>query len=137
MEDFGSSLATGHHRGTHHIVLLLINSHHSLHDARSSRKHQPKGRRYRPRCRYLTSVQFYPQLFTHHCAPIGDRQSAPNQAPQGMSDFVDGSGPIFSMYLKMATEADKKMVENWKADVDGILIFVSLYLLIPCPMLTL
>jgi len=54
-----------------------------------------------------------------------------------MSDFVDGSGPIFSMYLKMATEADKKMVENWKADVDGILIFVSLYLLIPCPMLTL
>ncbi len=30
------------------------------------------------------------------------------------------------MYLEMATEEDKKMVENWKADADGILIFVSL-----------
>ena len=28
------------------------------------------------------------------------------------------------MYLEMATEEDKKMVENWKADADGILIFV-------------
>ena len=31
------------------------------------------------------------------------------------------------MYLEMATEEDKKMVENWKADADGILIFVRLY----------
>ena len=30
------------------------------------------------------------------------------------------------MYLDMATEEDKKMVENWKADADGILIFVRL-----------
>ena len=57
-------------------------------------------------------------------------QSAPTQAPQDVSSFVDGSGPIFSMYLEMATEEDKKMVENWKADADGILIFVCLYLLI-------
>ena len=28
------------------------------------------------------------------------------------------------MYLEMATEEDKKMAENWKADADGILIFV-------------
>ncbi len=56
--------------------------------------------------------------------------SAPNQASQGMSNFVDGSGPIFSMYLGMATECDKKMVENWKADADRTLIFVGLYLLI-------
>jgi len=34
------------------------------------------------------------------------------------------------MYLEMATEEDKKMAENWKADADGILIFVRLYLLI-------
>ena len=62
---------------------------------------------------------------------IGGRQyppqSAPNQAPQGTSDFVDGSGPIFSMYMKMATEDDEKMAENWKADADGILIFVRPY----------
>ena len=33
------------------------------------------------------------------------------------------------MYLEMATEEDKKMVEDWKADADGILIFVRLHLL--------
>jgi len=36
------------------------------------------------------------------------------------------------MYLEMATEEDKKMAENWKADADGILIFVRLCLLIWC-----
>ena len=30
------------------------------------------------------------------------------------------------MYLEMATEEDKRMVESWKADADGILIFVRL-----------
>ncbi|KAH9011965.1 hypothetical protein EDB83DRAFT_348331 [Lactarius deliciosus] len=54
-------------------------------------------------------------------------QSAPTQEPRGMSNFVDGSGPIFSMYLEMATEEDKKMVEGWKADADGILIFTGLF----------
>jgi hypothetical protein len=52
-----------------------------------------------------------------------------NQEPQGTSDFVDGSGHIFSMYLEMATEEDKKMAETWKDDADGILIFVRGYLL--------
>ncbi|KAH9053597.1 hypothetical protein EDB87DRAFT_1539636, partial [Lactarius vividus] len=40
---------------------------------------------------------------------------------------VDGSGPIFSLYLEMATEEDKKVAENWKADADGILIFTGLF----------
>ena len=31
------------------------------------------------------------------------------------------------MYLERAEEEDKKMVENWKADADGILIFVRLH----------
>ena len=68
-------------------------------------------------------------------AQIGDQyppQSTQNQASLGVSNFVDGSGPIFSMYLEMATEEDKKMVEDWKADADGILIFVRLYLLTWC-----
>ncbi|KAN0139098.1 hypothetical protein V8E53_003100 [Lactarius tabidus] len=64
-------------------------------------------------------------------AETGDHQyppqSAPNQASRNVSDFVDGSGHIFSMYLDMATEEDKKMVENWKADADGILIFTGLF----------
>ena len=57
-------------------------------------------------------------------------QSAQNQASYGVSNFADGSGHIFSMYLEMATEEDKKMVENWKADADGTLIFVRIYHLI-------
>jgi hypothetical protein len=40
------------------------------------------------------------------------------------------------MYLEMATEEDKKMVEDWKADADGILIFVRLYNLLLCLTLT-
>ena len=31
------------------------------------------------------------------------------------------------MYLERATEEDKMMAENWKADAEGILIFVRLY----------
>ena len=31
---------------------------------------------------------------------------------------------MFSLYLEMAAEEDKKMAENWKDDADGILIFV-------------
>src|SRR6266702_4195636 len=82
-----------------------------------------------PLCSVLT-------ILTRHRHPIGHHQyppqSAPTQAPQGMSNFVDGSGPVFSMYLEMATEEDKKMVEGWKADADGSLIFVRRYLLVPC-----
>ncbi len=69
-------------------------------------------------------------------ACIGDdpypSQLAPNQASQGVPNFADASGPVFSMYLEMATEEDKKMTENWKADADGTLIFVGLYPLISC-----
>ncbi|KAH9056909.1 hypothetical protein EDB87DRAFT_1157591 [Lactarius vividus] len=54
-------------------------------------------------------------------------QSALTQESRGASNFVDGSGPIFSMYLEMATEEDKKMAEGWAADADGILIFTGLF----------
>ena len=51
-------------------------------------------------------------------------QSAQREAPR---DFVESSSPILSMYLEIATEEDKTMAENWKADADGILIFVRLF----------
>ena len=61
---------------------------------------------------------------------IGDPPwSAQNRAWQGESNFVDSSGPIFSMYLEMAEEEDKKMAESWKADAEGILVFVRHYFL--------
>ena len=62
----------------------------------------------------------FPQLDHDQYPP----QLAQNPAAHDVSNFVDGSGPIFSMYLEMATEEDKRMAENWKADADGILIFV-------------
>jgi hypothetical protein len=55
-----------------------------------------------------------------------------NKATQGEANFIDGSGPIFTMYMEMASEEDKKIAEGWKADADGILIFVRHYLLILC-----
>jgi hypothetical protein len=36
------------------------------------------------------------------------------------------------MYLDMAEEGGKKMLESRKADAEGILVFVRLYLLVPC-----
>ena len=57
-------------------------------------------------------------------------QSAQNKAAPGEFVFVDGSGPLFSMYLEMAGEEDKKMADSWKADADGILVFVSV--ITPC-----
>jgi hypothetical protein len=50
---------------------------------------------------------------------------AENQTQMGQSGFVDSSGPLFNMYAKMAEDEDTKVVEHWKADADGILIFVS------------
>ena len=47
------------------------------------------------------------------------------QPPQKLS--VDGSWPIFSQYLEMAKEEDERMTDNWKADADGIIIFVRHY----------
>ena len=66
-------------------------------------------------------------------AVTGDYQyPAQYKATQGQANFIDGSGPIFTMYMEMASEEDKKMVEGWKADADGILIFVRHYLSILC-----
>ena len=60
-----------------------------------------------------------------------DPRSVQNQEPKEISDHVDGSGPIFSLYLKMAAEEDKKMTDSWKDDADGILIFVRRNLSFP------
>ena len=81
-------------------------------------------------CSALSSL-FSPATVTLVGDPQYPPQLAPIQAPQGASNFVDGSGPIFSMYVEMASEEDKKMAEGWKADADGILIFVCHYLPIP------
>ncbi|KAN0140622.1 hypothetical protein V8E53_001831 [Lactarius tabidus] len=58
--------------------------------------------------------------------PTGKDQYPPQSAKQqsGLEfDFVDGSGPVFSMCLEMAEEEDTKMAKSWKADADSILVF--------------
>ncbi|KAH9057283.1 hypothetical protein EDB87DRAFT_1823795 [Lactarius vividus] len=71
----------------------------------------------------VTGADIGPSRGDHPSRP----QSAATQESRGMYNFVDGSGPIFSLYLEMATEEDKKMVEGWAADADGILIFTGLF----------
>ena len=81
----------------------------------------------------ITALCLLPSLTT----PIGDDQYPPEWGKdrashlKGQPYFTDGSGPIFSMYLEMAEEEDKKMTERWKADAEGILVFVRLCLLVP------
>lgn len=43
---------------------------------------------------------------------------------QAESNYTDGSGALFSMYLNRAEEEDTKAAERWKGDADGILVFV-------------
>ena len=57
----------------------------------------------------------------HHNVP----QSAQNQTSQEHTNFSDGSGPLFNMYVKMAEEEDDRIADRWQKDADGILIFVS------------
>jgi len=49
----------------------------------------------------------------------------PLRPQQGDSNFGDSSGPIFSMYSKLAKEEDDELVDRWQKDAEGILIFVS------------
>ncbi|KAI0246131.1 hypothetical protein BJV78DRAFT_1286705 [Lactifluus subvellereus] len=53
-------------------------------------------------------------------------QSAQNPTRQGQSNFSDGSGPLFNMYVKRAEE-DNKIADRWQKDADGILIFTGLF----------
>jgi hypothetical protein len=52
--------------------------------------------------------------------------SAPRQTAQileGKPGYADSSGPLFSMYCKMAEE-DKKVIETWLKWVDKVVILV-------------
>jgi hypothetical protein len=60
---------------------------------------------------------------TLDAAALDQGQNAQNQEQE--PEFADGSGPLFSMYRKMAEEEDNKMAERWQKDAEGILIFVS------------
>jgi hypothetical protein len=48
-----------------------------------------------------------------------------DQSPHGDSSPSNGSESLFSMYIDRVIEEDSKMVESWKGDADGMLVFVS------------
>ncbi|KAH9983055.1 hypothetical protein BJV74DRAFT_54400 [Russula compacta] len=50
-----------------------------------------------------------------------------DQFQWGESDYFDSSGPLFSMYLDKAEEEDRNLVESWRGDADGMLIFIGLF----------
>ena len=96
------------------------------------------------RCPKFVMKPRVPSLITALCSPsslatpIGDDQYDPPQNAQDQATqpkckpvFIDGSGPIFSMYLEIAEKEDEKMAESWKADADGILVFVRFCHLVP------
>jgi len=64
------------------------------------------------------------------CPPRPDQDQASQAVPE--LDFRDSSGPLFSMYLKLAEEEDIKIVERWRTDARGILVFVSPHMSILC-----
>jgi hypothetical protein len=65
-----------------------------------------------------------------HPEPPQSALNYPSQPPQGESNFGDSSGPLFSIYSKIAEKEDNQMTDRWQKDADGILIFVSLCLAI-------
>jgi len=50
--------------------------------------------------------------------------TTPTSPSQGESILCDSSGPLFTMYSKIAEEEDNKMAERWQKDAEGIIIFV-------------
>jgi len=46
---------------------------------------------------------------------------------QRATNHFDDFGDIFSMYLERSNEENKKLVEGWKVDADGMLIFAGVF----------
>ncbi|KAH9989383.1 hypothetical protein BJV74DRAFT_838366 [Russula compacta] len=57
----------------------------------------------------------------------GRARSTPIRPSQGGSDYNDSSGPLFTLYSKIAEEEDGKMTERWQQDTKGIIIFNGLF----------
>jgi hypothetical protein len=65
---------------------------------------------------------------------LNDLNQPSHHQPKVGSIFGDSSGPLFSLYSKIAEEEDNKGTDRWQKDADGILIFVSDPVVIPTAM---
>jgi hypothetical protein len=57
---------------------------------------------------------------------LNERPLSPGRQSQVETNIGDSSGPLFTMYTRLAVEEDNKMAERWQKDAEGILIFVCL-----------
>jgi hypothetical protein len=77
----------------------------------------------------LPSMKWQLLVLTLLTSSIGENtpQPQPNrdQTSQRDASHSYGSESLFSMYIDRVLEEDNKMVESWKGDADGMLVFVS------------
>ncbi|KAF8494178.1 hypothetical protein F5888DRAFT_676245 [Russula emetica] len=66
-------------------------------------------------------------MSTTHSGNVNGTDGHPQRPTQADSNFSDSSGPVFSLYTKIAVEEDDKTAERWKTNADGILIFSGLF----------
>lgn len=60
---------------------------------------------------------------TYHSPALFASTGPPS--PRSTGYAVETSGKLWSVYLAESERHDKALAESWKADMDGLLIFVS------------
>ena len=53
--------------------------------------------------------------------------SSAESKPQAVRDYDDPAGKIWSIYVAESEKFDRALVESWKGDMDGMLIFVCIH----------
>jgi hypothetical protein len=80
-------------------------------EAAKDRAEAPKGTSHRISCPTYHSPAFF--------------ASTGYSSPRSTGYAVETSGKLWSVYLAESERHDKALAESWKADMDGLLIFVS------------
>ena len=58
----------------------------------------------------------------------GDRSNDPSKMPPVIGDFDDNANAFWSLHMKEAKSHDEARIESIKDDMDGVLIFVCIYI---------
>ena len=79
--------------------------------------------------------QVFPSPILQRILPFPHPSTGKSRVPldqpetlRGGRGFTDPSGPLFSTYLSRAGGQGKLMIGRWKADADGMFIFVSVHI---------
>ncbi|KAJ7028907.1 hypothetical protein C8F04DRAFT_1289338 [Mycena alexandri] len=59
--------------------------------------------------------------------PDSEKSRASEQAPGADSSEEAADSPMWALYVLEAEKYDKSLVESWKSDMEGILIFAGLF----------